>query len=384
MGNGPITQREQLSCCRRVVVKVGTRLITDAATGLNTGFLDALGLQMSQLREQRHEFIIVTSGAIFFGRNILAVDRKEDSLPLRQAAAAAGQPALMRHWAEALRHRGLVCAQILLTQDDVSDRHRYLNVRNTIETLLRRRVIPIINENDSVSTEGITFEENDKLAALVSSTIQADLAIYLSDQQGLFTANPLVNRSARLISRVQPDDDYSACAAGTGGPESKGGMSAKLIAAKMLADCGIPVIMANGRTEDVLIRLLAGEDLGTFFVPRSPLQARKLWLATAAAPSGDIIVDEGACRALLRPGGASLLPVGIVRVQGRFTAGDLIRILGPDGVEVARGLSNYSSDEIARIRGAHTSQIAEMLGHVGHHEVVHRDNMVLSEQSDGR
>ncbi|NLJ36758.1 MAG: glutamate 5-kinase [candidate division WS1 bacterium] len=384
MANGPISQREQLSGCRRIVIKVGTRLITDGATGLNTGFLDSLARQMSQLREQNHEFIIVTSGSIFLGRRILALDRHEDTLPLRQAAAATGQPALMRHWSEALRHRGLICAQILLTQDDVSDRRRYLNVRNTIEALLRRRVIPIINENDSVSTEGITFDENDKLAALVASTIQADLAIYLSDQQGLFTANPLVDPDAKLVSQVRPEEDYSACAEGAGGPESKGGMSAKLVAATTLADCGIPVVMAHGRTEHVVTRLIAGENLGTFFVPRPPLQARKLWIATAATPVGHLVVDDGARRALLRPDGASLLPIGITEIRGRFLAGDLVRILGPEGTEVARGLSNYASDEVERIRGAHTSQIADLLGHVAHHEVVHRDNMVLAEQLNGR
>ena len=374
-----ITEREGLAACKRIVVKVGTRLITGGATGLNTAFLDSVSRQMAALREQGHEFIIITSGAIFLGRRILALSRSEDSLPLRQAAAAAGQPALMRHWSEALRARGLSCGQMLLTTDDMSDRHRYLCVRNTIEALLDKGVIPVINENDSVSIEGITFQENDKLAATVSATARADLAIYLSDQEGLFTANPELDPDAQLIRRVAADEDVSGCAEGAGGPESKGGMVAKLAAAKMLAGCGIAAVMASGHAERVITRILEGEELGTFFVPGEVVQGRKLWIATAIATAGTISVDEGARRALEHSDGASLLPIGITEVHGDFSAGDLVRIAGPDGLEFARGLSNYSAGEVNSIRGLHTSRIAETLGHVGHHEVVHRDNMVLGE-----
>ncbi len=379
MLNGPITERDQLGRCRRIVIKIGTRLITDDATGLNTRFLDSVGQQMAELREQGHEFIVVTSGAIFLGRRLLALRRSEDSLPVRQAAAAAGQPALMRHWSEALQARGLKCAQMLLTTDDMSDRSRYLNVRNTIETLLSKQVIPVINENDSVSIEGITFQENDKLAAMVAATARADLAIYLSDLPGLFTADPRVDCNAQLVCRVAPCDDYTASAKGTGGPESRGGMAAKLAAANMLADCGIAVVMASGRTEHVINRIVTGEEIGTFFLPGQPVHGRKLWIAMAVHPAGDIIVDDGARRALLDRDGSSLLPAGITSAEGSFTAGDLVRILGPDGHEIAKGLTNYSAEEVERIRGAHTCQIPEILGHIGHDEVVHRDNMVLSD-----
>ncbi len=382
MVNEPATERNQFSRCKRIVVKIGTRLITGGATGLNTKFLDSVGQQIAALREDGHEFIIVTSGAIFLGRRILAISSSEDSMPLRQATAAVGQPALMRHWSEALRARGLVCAQILLTHDDMSDRSRYLYLRNTIETLLDRHVIPVINENDSVSIEGITFQENDKLAAMVAATARASLAIYLSDQEGLFTANPQVDANAQFISRVEPDQDFSACAEGTGGPESHGGMVAKLAAAKMLTDCGIAVVMAGGRTERIITRIIAGEELGSFFVPGEPVHGRKLWIATAVRAAGTISVDEGARRALLDRDGSSLLPVGITQVRGNFAAGDLVRIIGPDGSEIARGLSNYSASEVEKIQGAHTSQILEILGHIGHDEVVHRDNMVLAEQSN--
>ncbi len=379
MSEGPATERSQFSRCRRIVIKVGTRLITGGATGLNTKFLDSVGQQIAVLREDGHEFIIVTSGAIFLGRRILAISSSEDSMSLRQATAAVGQPALMRHWSEALRARGLACAQILLTHDDMSERSRYLYLRNTIETLLDKQVVPVINENDSVSIEGITFQENDKLAAMVAATARAGLAIYLSDQEGLFTADPQVDANAQLISRIEPDDDFSACAEGTGGPESHGGMVAKLAAAKMLTDCGIAVVMASGRAQRVITRILAGEQLGSFFVPGEPVLGRKLWIATAVRPAGIISVDEGARRALLDRDGSSLLPVGITQVRGNFAAGDLVRIVGPDGSEVARGLSNYSAGEIERIQGAHTSQIPAILGHIGNDEVVHRDNLVLAE-----
>lgn len=375
----PVTNRSELADCKRIVVKIGTRLITDRATGLNKQFLDSVGQQMAALREEGHEFIIVTSGAIFLGRQILALATSRDSLPVRQAAAAAGQPALIRHWAHALGARNIRCAQMLLTQDDMSFRSRYLNVRNTIATLLEHGIVPVINENDSVSTEGITFEENDRLAALVASTAMADLAIYLSDQEGLFTANPQVDSSAQLICQVNPDEDFSECADGAGGPESRGGMEAKLAAAKLLADCGIAVVMANGRQDRVISRIVDGENVGTFFVPGQTVQGRKLWIRTAMPPTGDIIVDTGAARALQKPDGASLLPIGIVDVRGAFDTGDLVRIVGPDNVEIARGLTNYPSAEVIKIRGLHTSRLEKTLGHVGHHVVVHRDNMVISD-----
>jgi glutamate 5-kinase len=241
-------------------------------------------------------------------------------------------------------------------------------------------VIPVINENDSVSVEGITFQENDKLAATVAATARADLAIYLSDQKGLFTANPELNADAELIARVGPHDDVSAYAEGAIGPESKGGMVATLAAAQMLAGCGIAAVMASGRTERVITRILAGEEVGTFFVSGEAMQGRKLWIATAIEPAGTLVVDEGARRALEHPDGASLLPIGITEVRGDFGAGDLVRITGRNGVEFARGLTNYSAAEADMISGLHTSRISETLGHVGHDEVVHRDNMVLGEQ----
>ncbi|HCU35978.1 MAG TPA: glutamate 5-kinase [Armatimonadetes bacterium] len=377
MDNGQVTERSQLPGCKRIVVKIGTRLITGDATGLNTTFLDSVAQQLAELREDGHEFIIVTSGAVFLGRKLLALRKSEDSTSLRQAAAAAGQPALMRHWSEALSARGLKCGQMLLTRDDMRDRSRYIYLRNTLETLLDKSVIPVINENDSVSIEGITFEENDRLAAMVAATARANLAVFLSDLDGLYTADPRVDCDARQICRVEPDQDHSAAARGAGGPESRGGMTAKLAAAKMLADCGIPAVMASGYTDRVILRIVDGEQLGTFFVPGRPVQGRKLWIATAIHPMGSLIVDKGAVRALRNPDGASLLPIGIVRVVGRFNAGDLVSVVGPDGDEIARGLSNYPSEEVALISGHHTREIPDVLGHIGDDEVVHRDNMVL-------
>lgn len=394
MGNTQPSGRDELHRCRRIIVKVGTRLITEDNSLLNTRFLDQVAQQMAVLRERGPEvegkvldeadgsdfqFIIVTSGAIFLGRRVLGISHSKDSLPIRQAAAAAGQPRLMHLWSEALHARGLRCGQMLLTLDDMSDRGRYLNVRNTIETLMENEVIPVINENDSVSVEGITFEENDRLAAMVASTAQADLAIYLSDLKGLYTADPRRAPDARLINTVEPDEDYSACAEGAGGPESRGGMIAKLEAARTLSDCGIPVVMASGHTERVISRIIGGETIGTFFVPRERVQARKQWIATAGHISGQIVIDQGARGALEARDGSSLLPVGVVEVRGNFESGDLVRIVDEGDDEVARGLSNYGSDEVRRIAGAHTQNIEEILGHVGHDEVVHRDNMVMAD-----
>ena len=321
MDNGQVTERSQLAGCKRIVVKIGTRLITGDATGLNTTFLDSVAQQLAELREDGHEFIIVTSGAVFLGRKLLALRKSEDSTSLRQAAAAAGQPALMRHWSEALRH-GTQMRADAVTRDDMRDRSRYSTSGNTLETLLDKSVIPVINENDSVSIEGITFEENDRLAAMVAATARANLAVFLSDLDGLYTADPRIDCDAEQICRVEPDQDHSAAARGAGGPESRGGMTAKLAAAKMLADCGIPAVMASGYTDRVILRIVDGEQLGTFFVPGRPVQGRKLWIATAIHPMGSLIVDKGAVRALRNPDGASLLPNGILRGVGRFQRGD--------------------------------------------------------------
>ncbi len=369
-----INQRSELTKAKRVVVKIGTRVVADPEGGLNHHFLDQFARQIAQLEQQ---IVVVTSGAVHLGRRALPL-RRVDSVSRRQAAAAVGQPELMRHYIEALAEYELVGAQILLTTEDMSDRSRYLRIRNTVETLLEEGVVPVINENDSVSVEGVTFGENDRLAAVVAAGANADLLIFLSDQPGLFTADPRVDPEARFVPIVQPGEDVSAYAAEEGGGESRGGMIKKVEAAQMAVDCGIPVVVADGREDEVVVRILVGEEIGTLFLARGPMTSRKSWIATAMAPAGEVVVDAGARRALLDKDGSSLLAVGIVEVRGEFQAGDLVAVVTADGREVARGLVNYSSEEVKQIQGAHSHRIPDILGHVGDEEVIHRDNMVLT------
>lgn len=369
--------RSTLKSAERVVIKIGTRIVTGKGPGLDAEFLDGLARQVARLSERGCQAVLVTSGAVHLGRRALGLRGKSEDISLRQAAAAVGQPELMRNYMEAFAAHGLITAQLLLTRDDVQDRHRYLHLSNTLATLLKRHVVPIINENDSVSVEGVTFVENDVLAALVAAKTQADVLLFLSDSDGLFTGNPKTKADACLIPVVQPGDDVSRFADGAGGPESRGGMEKKCEAARMAAAAGIPAVMVNGLEHNVVLRVLDGEELGTIFVGGQAIPARKRWIATAARARGEIVVDAGACRALTSARGSSLLPIGVVEVRGDFQAGDLVRVLGPEGTEVGRGLVNYSSEEILKIRGHQSREIIDLLGHVGHAEVIHRDNMAL-------
>jgi glutamate 5-kinase len=371
-------ERQPLQSAKRIVIKIGTRVVTGTGPGLDDGFLDNLARQVAQLRERGCQVTLVTSGAVHLGRRALGLSGQKEDITLRQAAAAVGQPELMRHYMDAFSAHGLIAAQLLLTRDDVEDRHRYLHLANTLAALLKRGVVPVINENDSVSVEGVTFVENDLLAALVAAKTQADALIFLSDAAGLFTCNPKTHPDAEMIPVVQPEDDVSSFADGAGGPESRGGMEKKCEAARLAASAGIAAIMVDGNEPDVVLRLLDGERLGTVFVSHGSMTARKRWIAAAARPVGTLTVDEGALKALTRPGGSSLLPAGITAVTGGFKAGDAIRIVAADGTEVARGLVNYPSGEVALILGHQSRSIVTLLGHVGHAEVVHRDNMVLS------
>jgi glutamate 5-kinase len=298
---------------------------------------------------------------------------------MRQAAAAVGQPMLMDQWATTFKAHDAVAAQVLLTQDDIADRQRCLHLRDTLEALLRQRVVPVINENDSVSVEGVTFGENDLLAAMVSVALApADLLVYLCDQEGLCTADPQRRTDAELIPVVGPDEDVSGFAAGAGGPESTGGMVKKVEAARKATDCGIPVVIANGRTRDVLVRIVAGAQVGTRMLARAHMPSRKAWLTVHGKPAGGIVVDDGARRALLQPDGGSLLPSGVLSAVGHFQAGDLVTVSDSEGREIARGLVNYSAAEVATIRGHHSSEIPRLLGRAGEEEVIHRDDLVLT------
>ncbi|MBU0609089.1 MAG: glutamate 5-kinase, partial [Armatimonadetes bacterium] len=285
MSERPQSDANCLPQVRRLLVKVGTRVVTDPDGGLDMIFLDRLARQLARLKDRDVESIVVTSGAVHLGRQVLRHARAKETLTYRQAAAAIGQPELMRSYTEALSAHGLIGAQVLLTMDDMNDRQRYLNVRNELELLLKSHVIPIINENDSVSVEGVTFVENDRLAAIVATKMRVDLLVFLSDQPGLFTDNPVENPEARLIATVQPGAPLEAGVGGAGGPESRGGMKAKIAAARVAANCGVQVVMADGRQDNVLLKLSEGQQLGTLFVAgRQGAGGKKPWLAAVREP----------------------------------------------------------------------------------------------------
>ena len=375
----PHTEANCLPPIRRLLVKVGTRVVTDPEGGLDMIFLDRLARQLARLKDRDVQSIVVTSGAVHLGRQVLHHTRGKETLTYRQAAAAVGQPELMRSYSEALAAHGLIPAQVLLTMDDMIDRQRYINVRNELELLLKSHIVPIINENDSVSVEGVTFVENDRLAAIVATKMRVDLLVFLSDQRGLFTDNPTQNPEAEFIPTVPAGAALEAGVGSAGGPESRGGMKAKIAAARVAANCGIPVVMADGREDHVLLKLCEGQPVGTLFLPgRQATGGKKPWLAAVREPAGTIWIDEGAGRALCQPDGASLLPSGITSSQGSYEAGDLVSVVGPEGREIARGLVNYAVADVRRIAGKHSRDIAGILGHAGAEEIIHRDNMVLT------
>lgn len=364
---------------RRAVVKVGTRLVVDREGRPRHEFMRTLAGEIRAAMDAGTEILLVTSGAVGIGRRMIFAPGKALAAGERPSAAAVGQPVLMRYWREALETVGLVPAQVLLTQDDVINRSRCMRLRETLEDLLGWGVVPVINENDSVSVESVTFGENDMLAAMVAVAVApSELLVILSDQEGLYTADPRASVGAELIRRVAPDEDVSRFAAGAGGPESLGGMARKIEAARRATDCGIRVVIADGNAPGILRRVLAAEEVGTCLLARPRMPSRKAWLAVHAHPRGTLVVDDGARRALLQEDGSSLLPSGIIEVRGQFAAGDLVTVQDVGGNEIARGLANYSAAETEAIKGRHSSQIASVLGRPGVEEVVHRDDMVVT------
>jgi glutamate 5-kinase len=372
--------RRQLGRIRRLVVKVGSGLVTTPAAGPDRRRIGALAADLVAARgEAGREVVLVTSGAIATGMARLALSHRPRSMPDKQAAAAVGQSALMRHYEAAFKRHGLAVGQVLLTAQDIGDRARYLNARNTLLALLRFGVLPVVNENDTVAVEEIKVGDNDNLSALVASLIEADLLVLLTDVDGLYTANPAVDRDARKLDTVEAvTDDIARLVWDGAGAGAVGGMATKLQAAQKAASAGVPMIIANGRTEHVLARLLAGEPLGTFFAPRTDrLGARKRWIAFAVPPQGRLTVDAGAVQALTL-GGKSLLPSGVVKVDGDFAAGEVVAVVTEEeGKEFARGLVNFDAPELRRIRGAKTREIELRLGYKSFDEVIHRDNLVI-------
>lgn len=373
----PAVARPPLATSRRLVVKIGSALITNNGQGLDqTRLIDWAG-QIAALIEAGRSVCLVSSGAIACGMERLGWRERPKALPLLQAAAAVGQAALVEAWEQAFRAHGRHSAQILLTHEDLADRARYLNARSTLTTLLAMGVVPVVNENDTIVTDEIKFGDNDTLAALVANAIDADALLILTDQAGLFTADPRKDPTATLVAEANADDPRLAAMAGSAGTGiSKGGMITKVRAAERASRSGAHTVIAAGREPRVIERVAAGEQVGTWLKARAtPLAARKQWLADHLKTAGTLWIDDGAVAALAA--GKSLLPVGVVRCEGEFARGAVVSCCAPDGREVARGLVNYAAHEVARIAGAPSQQIEALLGYVDEPEVIHRDNLVV-------
>ncbi|MCB1919367.1 MAG: glutamate 5-kinase [Candidatus Competibacteraceae bacterium] len=370
--------REQLGAAHRWVVKIGSAMITNEGHGLDNFSIDAWVAQMAELHRSGRELLLVTSGAVAEGMQRLGWPKRPVSLADLQAAAAVGQMGLVQAWESAFQRHGIRTAQILLTHEDASDRQRYLNVRNTLRTLLRLRVVPVINENDTVAFEEIRFGDNDTLGALVANLVEAELYVILTDQQGLYDKNPRQFPDARLISEGRAGDlALENMARGGAGSLGSGGMLTKLNAATKAARSGAFTLLAWGREADVLRRVATGEALGTLLRPsQSPVAARKQWLAVQLQVRGRLHLDAGAVRAL-RFAGKSLLPVGVTAIEGHFERGDLVACLDPNGVEAARGLVNCDTERALLLIGKTTRRIEELLGAIDDPELIHRDNLVV-------
>ena len=371
-----------LSHVKRVVVKIGSGVISSDA-GLDEPRLAAIAEDVCGLLGRGLEVVVVSSGAVAAGKGQLGIVGRPQTIPQKQAAAAIGQTRIIRAYKETfLSHKHNV-AQILLTRDDLSNRRRYLNARNTMMTLFEYKVTPIVNENDTVVVEEIRFGDNDNLSALVTSLVEADLLIILSDVDGLYDSNPTENPRAQLIpvvERVTPEiEAMGSCSSGTLGT---GGMSTKLKAAKRAALSGVGTLIVNGRSPKILSRVFAGEDVGTYFLPsQSKLTAKKHWIAFSKKPRGKLLVDAGGQRAVIEFG-KSLLPSGLCGVEGGFERGDAVRLCDADGNEFARGVVSYSLAEILQIMGKQSAEIETVLGYKYRDEVVCRDDLVLTHEGD--
>ena len=370
--------RRALPKVKRLVVKVGSGLISAPGRGLLPDRIGALADELAALAKDGREVVVVSSGAIASGMARLGLTQRPRSIPEKQAAAAVGQSALMWHYEQAFARHGIRVAQVLLTQEDISARPRYLNARNTLQVLLRFRVVPVVNENDTVAVEEIKVGDNDNLAALVAHLVDADLLVILTDVDGLYTGDPRVDPEARRLDTVDAvTEEIERLVWDADGQVSVGGMSTKLEAARKVTSSGIPMVIASGRVPGTLRRVLRGEPLGTYFVPRGDrLAGRKRWIAFAVPPQGRLTVDAGARSALVERG-KSLLPSGVVEVEGEFHAGEVVSLSAADGKEFARGLTNYDAAELRKIQGAKTKDIEERLGYKSFDEVIHRDNLVL-------
>ena len=367
----------RLDSFRRIVVKVGSSSLFDHSAGaLRREWLEALIDDLADRAKAGVDLLVVSSGAIALGRNVLKLPKTALKLEESQAAAAVGQIALARLWTETLAKRGLTGAQVLLTLGDTEERRRYLNARSTIAKLLELRAVPVINENDTVATNEIRYGDNDRLAARVATMMSADLLVLLSDVDGLYDAPPGENKNAKripIVSRVTGEIEAAAGAAGS--DLSRGGMRTKIEAAKIATNAGVHMIIASGHVLNPLKAIADDAACTWFLTPANPVTARKKWIGGSLEPRGAIHVDAGAVAALRR--GKSLLPAGVVRVEGSFARGDAVIVRGPDGAEIGRGLVAYDKDDAERLVGQNSARIEEILGYRGRTEIVHRDDMVL-------
>jgi glutamate 5-kinase len=363
---------------RRIVVKVGSSLVTNEGRGVDADAIGHWCRQLAALAREGRQMVMVSSGAIAEGLKRLGWTQRPTELDRLQAAAAVGQMGLVQMYETQLRQHGMGSAQVLLTHADLADRERYLNARSTLLTLLDLGVVPVINENDTVVTDEIKFGDNDTLGALVANLVDADALVILTDQRGLLSADPRRDPSATLIRHAEAGDaSLETMAGGAGSAIGRGGMLTKVLAAKRAAGSGASTVIAWGREPDALLRLAAGEAIGTLLVARTAkLTARKQWMADHLQLRGAVVVDAGA-EAKLREAGKSLLPIGMVEVVGDFQRGDVIAVRNPAGIDIARGLANYASAEARLIARHASSEIARLLGYSAEPEMIHRDNLVL-------
>jgi len=370
--------RRQVAASRRWVVKIGSALLTNDGQGLDQLAIAGWVQQIVQLRQRGIEVVLVSSGSVAEGMARLGWKQRPKAIHDLQAAAAVGQMGLVQTWEQSFKAHDVHSAQVLVTHDDLSDRKRYLNARSTLLALISHGVVPVVNENDTVVTDEIRFGDNDTLGALVTNLVEADLLVILTDQNGMFDADPRTNPSARLISHARASDPaLVGVAGGSAGSLGRGGMATKLRAAQLAARSGAASIIVGGRLPAVLSRIQQAEAVGTLLTAdESPMAARKQWLAGHLQMRGVLALDAGAAK-VLREKGVSLLPVGVRDVTGNFSRGEMVSCVGPDNQRVACGLVNYSAEEARRIMGKSSDAIASILGYVDEKELIHRDNMVV-------
>lgn len=373
-----MSERIQLKKARRLVVKIGSALLTDDGKGLDVAALGHWVDQIAGLIRSGVEVVVVSSGSVAEGMSRLGWSARPQHLHELQAAAAVGQMGLVQTWEAQFKRHGIHTAQILLTHDDLSDRKRYLNGRSTLRTLLDYGVVPIVNENDTVVTDEIRFGDNDTLGALVTNLVEADGLIILTDQLGLFTKDPRKHEDAELVTeRKAEDSELDAMAGGGAGALGRGGMLTKLRASRLAARSGAFTVIVGGRIENAIDRLRQGDVIGTLLLPeQGRLAARKQWIASHLQTRGTLVLDDGAVK-VLRQGGRSLLPVGVKAVSGKFRRGEMVMCVDLAGREIARGLVNYEADEAGVIAGHSSDRITELLGYVSDEEMIHRDNLVV-------